>query len=112
MPEITRRYACLQINAPKWYRRADFLEYLQTALRQPRPGLGAATWHRGDRPNEFSDLFLWFSDGDGSDFGLMPDDIWREICEICGAEDFNDGIVWITNLALDAVPNNSEENYA
>jgi len=105
MAEATNRYPCMQINAPQWYRRADFMQYLQTALKKSRPGLGAATWHRGDRPNEFSDLFLWFSDGDGSDFGLMPEDIWTEISRICTETQFNDGILWITNLTL----NNMED---
>ncbi|NLX98611.1 MAG: hypothetical protein GXY83_20830 [Rhodopirellula sp.] len=100
MAEATNRYPCLQINAPEWYRREDFMQYLQTALRQPCPGLGGATWHRGDRPSEFSDLFLWFSDGDGSDRGLMPEDIWKRIEAICDKEEFNDGLLWITNLAL------------
>ncbi|MBN2579380.1 MAG: hypothetical protein JXB10_10345 [Pirellulales bacterium] len=98
MPEVGNRYKCLQINAPQWYRREDFMRYLQQELCRPDPGLGAATWHRGPRASEYSDLFLWFEDGDGSDFGLMPDDIWQELCQICQAADFNGGIVWIKNL--------------
>jgi hypothetical protein len=98
MPKITEHLPCLQINAPEWYQREDFLRYIQQGLNQQHPGLGVATWHRGPQASEFSDLFLWFEDGDGSDFGLMPEDIWQELCRICQEADFNGGIVWITNL--------------
>jgi hypothetical protein len=98
MPEVRRCYKCLQINAPEWYQREDFLQYLQQELRQPCPSMGGATWHRGPRASEFSDLFLWFDDGEGSDSDLVPADIWQELCRICKKARFDAGVVWITNL--------------
>ena len=45
MASITNRYPCLQINAPEWYRRADFRHWLFDG--NGIPVRGVATWHTG-----------------------------------------------------------------
>ena len=50
MATITNRYGCLQINAPEWYRREDFVMYLRG---DAHTGERVATWHRGEKPNDF-----------------------------------------------------------
>jgi hypothetical protein len=87
------RIDCLRINAPEWYARADFMRWLTEDRR--------ATWHiRGNTsPDEYSDVFVTFDHGEGSDYDtLMPDDIWEAITKAahdCGVDDC---IVWISNI--------------
>ena len=84
---------CLRINAPEWYQREDFRAWLN--------GAGRATWHtRGELPSEYSDVFITFDHGEGSDYDvLMPEDIWQEISAAAAANRLEDGLVWISNVA-------------
>lgn len=66
----------LLIDAPEVFKRKDFREWLD----QPS---GVATWKQvGEKPNEYSDVFVLVDsnyEGDASD---MPEDIWRSICDL------------------------------
>jgi hypothetical protein len=87
---------CLRINAPQWYQRQDFLDW----LNQP----STATWHRkGEPPSEYSDVFVTIDGEEGSDAnGVSPDsipeDIWREIVEAARRLGIDYGIVWLSNV--------------
>ena len=97
MASITNRHSCLQIKAPEWYRRPDFLHFLFDG--NGNPARGVATWHRGQTPNDFSDLFLWFDEDDGPENGGLPVELAQELCRLCQGAGFEHGVVWITNLA-------------
>jgi hypothetical protein len=85
----------LKINAPHWFRRNDF----RAVVESPQ----TATWWNGDPIDEWSDIFVTYDNGEGSNYGglhgCIPDDIWDEICRVwknvCGD---TYGLVWITNL--------------
>jgi hypothetical protein len=89
------RRDCLRINAPEWYDRDDFRAWLNAEGAQRR-----ATWHeRGTEPTEYSDVFVTFDSGEGSDYDtLMPDDIWEAITKAADEVGLSDCIVWISNL--------------
>lgn len=89
--------SCLAINAPEWYLRQDFQDFLEGR----RPGqLGPpATWHRpGTAPDEFSDVFVTFDGGEGSDADALPADIWMAIRAAADHYRMTYGVVWIRNL--------------
>ena len=96
MASITNHYPCLQINAPQWYRRKDFLQYLLGG----DGNRGVATWHRGQTPHDYSDLFLWFDELDGPENSNLPEEIGQELYRLCEEAGFQRGIVWVTNLAM------------
>jgi hypothetical protein len=93
MASLTNRYPCLQFNVPEWYRREDFLRYLCGGGRRR-----VATWHRGPRPNDYSDLFLWFDAADGPEHSDLPAEIAHELYRLCEEAGFKHGILWLTNL--------------
>lgn len=92
----------VRINAPDWYKRADWLKWLSTHTPQCHP----ATWYRGGEPDEMSDVFFTYggdSDG-GSDYpGTednpgIPDDIWQEIMSMIPKEE--ECLIWVSNLEI------------
>jgi hypothetical protein len=87
---------CLSINCPEWFARPDFQAWLQNAIATQ----SLATWHKaGDAPNEFSDTFITYDNGDGSDFDEnFPEDIHAELVRICQHRLFQYGILRLTNL--------------
>jgi hypothetical protein len=85
------------INAPDWYERDDFRLFLNSSC--------VATWHtQGEIPHEFSDVFVTYDRGDGSnapeieDPSVLPDDIWEAICQKMTELGVDYAIVWIRNL--------------
>ena len=97
---LVTRIAALSINAPEWFARPDF----QAWLTYPTASLESssrATWHTpGTEPTEFSDTFITFDHGDGSDFDdLFPADIYQQICHICAAQGVSYGVLRLTNEA-------------
>lgn len=87
----------IRVDAPVWYAREDFLEWLDTD--------GTATWHvKGSPPTEYSDVFVTFDQGDGSDSPVstmapaIPEDIWEELCKIVSAAGLDECLLWIRNL--------------
>jgi hypothetical protein len=96
------RTHCLRINAPEWYARPDFMAWLNGERR--------ATWHeRGEGPTEYSDVFITFDAGEGSDYDtLMPEDIWQQIARAATELGVRDCIVWISNVG-EASPTGWEE---
>jgi len=95
---------CLRINAPEWFAREDFYEFLAGRRPgQPREDgspCPPATWHcPGLKANEYSDIFVTYDHGDGSDEEFIPTDIWQEIRRIAGEQGLEYGVVWLTNCA-------------
>ena len=83
----------LRLNAPDWYERKDFLYWLND-LSKP-----TATWHiSGEEPGEYSDVFVTFDHGEGSDADSIPEGIWEEIKKVAAEHCFDEGLVWITNI--------------
>ena len=81
----------IRINVPEWYEREDFQTWLNGNGKQ-------ATWHtKGAKPNEFSDVFMWYDNHEGSDSD-MPESIWEELCKICDSEGFEFGYIHLTNI--------------
>jgi hypothetical protein len=70
----------VRIDAPEWYQREDWMAWLNNRTPMNHP----ATWHvEGEKPNEYSDVFFTFCQGEGSDYGegkpSIPKDIWYKI---------------------------------
>ena len=89
----------LRLNAPDWYKREDFMKWLD--------GPSSATWHRkGSPPGEMSDAFFTHDQREGSDTPCedpnmgLPEDVWEEVCRL--AEDVfgsdSECLVWVSNL--------------
>jgi hypothetical protein len=96
----------LRIDAPEWYRRADFLDFLN-GRRPIQGGKPPATWHTpGAEPDEYSDVFITIDCHDmgceGSDGPPdLPEDIWEEICVAARTQHITYGLVWIANVEWD-----------
>lgn len=96
----------LTINAPDWFRDAEFLRWLNSR-KDP-----LMTWHApGDTPSEYSDIVVFVCptlSGEGSEDGQMPDAQWSQVVEACrshfGPDSGHHIFVRITNLDADAVP--------
>ena len=92
----------VKINAPGWFSDPKFLEWLNA----PR----TATWHTaGEAPDDYSDVFFTFCDGDGSDSPCggderphIPEPIWNYIEYAVNKElgMHNECLVWVTNLEI------------
>lgn len=89
------RMPCLVVTAPEWFTRPDFLAFLNgEGERQRQP---PATWHRpGWQVEDWSDVFVTYDRGDGSDRDDIPDDIWAEICGLADEQDVRYALVCIT----------------
>ena len=73
---ITSKTLGLIVNAPEWFRRDDFLAWLNN------PEHHTATWHQaGEPPHDYSDVFVLVDsayEGVGSE---MPEDVWKAVCD-------------------------------
>lgn len=87
---------CLKLNVPHWFRRGDFMEWLNTRRRSENDPV--ATWHRGGKPNEYSDVFFTFDHDEGSEFNLLPEEYWEEIMRIAKERQVEWAVIWLTNL--------------
>jgi hypothetical protein len=93
----TTKADCLIIKATEWYRRADFIAWLNRAT-DPDITSFPATWHRpGDEIGGMDDVFTYYDDGDGSDCDDMPPDVWEQIHRACRQAGMVYGVVWIQN---------------
>lgn len=100
----------LKINAPGFFTDPDFVAWLQ-GRRKNQEGRKPATWHQGTPekpvpPDDWSDVFITYEDGEGSDSDAVaeagiPTHIWDVICELCKQAKFDEGLIWIKNLAID-----------
>lgn len=86
---------CVRLDAPEFYKDPDFVKW----LNESKKGI-IATWHTGGAPNDFSDIFVTYDGGDGSNSD-MPEHIWDEISLTCRKMDVNYCVVWITNVGSD-----------
>jgi hypothetical protein len=63
-----------------------------------------ATWHNPKhKPNEYSDVFFTYCQGDGSDAPggeapSIPRDIWNDIMAVLKDEPFDECLIWVSNL--------------
>lgn len=97
----------VKINAPEFYKDQAFINFLNYAVNHPHE-CALATWHVGGKPNEYSDLFVTYDNGDGShapvdgreglDSDLIPSHIWKQICAQMEKEGVSHALLWITNL--------------
>lgn len=95
----------VRINAPDWYEREDFMKWLNH--RGEFNWAHPATWHcSGQPPSDYSDVFITFDEGSGSDAPTteddlrpsIPEDIWKMIVAAVKAEKIDECLVWISNL--------------
>jgi hypothetical protein len=85
---------CVRINVPQWYEREDWNNFINR-VNGSRP----ATWHEpGSNPTEFSDVFVVYDGGEGSDADDIPGDIWAEIGSIVKEYGLPYAVVRITNV--------------
>jgi len=94
-------YKVIKLNRPEWYDRDDFIEWLDKGADAGKGEPRIATWHHGGKPDEYSDIFMTWDQGSGSDQGSIwdiPDDIWAEVGEAVKAEGLDFAVIWLTNL--------------
>jgi len=105
-PEKIEIADVIRIDCPEWFERADFRRWLNNP---DKPNL--ATWHTtGKDPDEYSDIFMTYDHGEGSDaygppdpdepapLGDFPDDIWEDICEVCRNNGIDYCVIWLSNV--------------
>lgn len=97
--DIVSTMPLVKINAPAWFRRSDFLLWLNSQ--------NTATWHsKGSEPSDYSDVFFTFCQGDGSDSPGstlrpgIPEDIWTQLTFMIVEQIGWDAevLVWVSNL--------------
>jgi hypothetical protein len=85
------RTAMLEIDLPELFAREDFRKWLNGSAAS-----NVATWHaQGEDPNEYSDLFVTYDGGEGSNSD-MPG--WDLVCQIAREEGFRAGTIRLTNI--------------
>lgn len=81
----------IRVNKPEWYQSAKFVNGLNDPNKIP-----IFTWHKlGEKPNEYSDVVLYYEQGCGS-FDDLPASIAQELYQLC--EDYKECLVWISNV--------------
>ena len=85
-------YSCMKLNFPELYQDEKFMTWLTG-----RHHSAIATWHEGEGANEFSDIFIWYDHGEGSDSD-MPEHCWDALRKVAKEEGFEEGMIWLTNL--------------
>lgn len=80
---------CLKINMPDLFEVEGLLEYVRAYK--------LATWHMSSRGKfgEYSDLFVTYDSGEGSNSD-MPG--WDKISKLMEQEGISYALLWITNL--------------
>ena len=86
----------LNISAPAWFARADFVEWLngKGEFQKGPP----ATWHQGGEPGEYSDVFTTYDHGDGPDSEDLPADIWETISKMAEDNGMEYGLIRISPI--------------
>jgi hypothetical protein len=73
--------SALIINAPEWFTKKDFRDWLNEESNT------LFTWHkRGEKPTEWSDVIVLVDtslNGEGSDSDVMPQAYWSMIVNKC-----------------------------
>jgi hypothetical protein len=89
---------CLKVNMPELFADSDFMDWLNSGKSR------VATWHEiGACPDDYSDVFMTYDHGEGSDAEEMPRHCWEAIVGAVSAAGLENGylVVWITNLPRD-----------
>jgi len=94
---------CLKINVPDLFEDEDFREWLNGLRDHPEHATKIATWHKGGIPTEYSDIFMTYDQGEGSDFGYddqygLPQRAQERLTVACKVANFKSGLLWLTNL--------------
>lgn len=82
MAEILCLDICVEISAPEWFKDPSFIKMLNYNGEEPEKHCRrkAATWHvPGDQPSEYSDVFMVYDGGEGSEREFLSDELWAEI---------------------------------
>ena len=91
-PVDVERYPCLRLDVPELYKDKEFMAWLNSDKNN------IATWHQGGKPNDFSDVFIWYdSEWEGSDSD-MPEHCWEALVKLFEDNNFQGGIAWLVNI--------------
>lgn len=94
------QYPCLRLHVKHWFGRQDFQLWLN-AHTTTQGYRSHATWHQDwpgyGKPGEYSDVLVFWDGGEGSDFEIMPEDIWDEITRICEQRGLGFAVIWLVN---------------
>ena len=84
-----RNQPCLRIDASKLFEDPEFIDWMNS-------NGSLATWHtKGTKPQGYSDIFMTFDHGEGSDHD-MPEHCWAFLCEVCKEAGLEYGLLWLT----------------
>lgn len=87
---------CLELSCPELFEEKAFSSWLNRMS-----GRGLATWHVQGEPGEFSDVFVTYDQGEGSDSPFNPDgmplSVWKVICKECEKHGLQYAVVRLIN---------------
>ena len=85
------RLPCVRINVPELFADPEFADWVRDGQ--------AATWHGHlHAMGEYSDVFVTYDGGSGSDAESMPEHCWEYIKRAVEPTRIAFGVVWLTNL--------------
>lgn len=86
----------LRLNMPELFAREDFQQWLSRGWN-PKSRSPLATWHRGGKPHEYSDVFIPYDHEFTEDISEEVDEILTELwARYAGGAQY--GVLWISNL--------------
>src|SRR5262245_41562469 len=90
---------CYEIAAAELFDDPEFVAWLNR-----RVGKGLATWHCGGEPDEYSDVFVWYDEGEGDESPWsageetgMPEGFWEALDNLCYEHGISFGILRLLN---------------
>ena len=90
MSKRPNRAEAVTLNLPELFEDEKFRAYLND------PATKIATWHdRGTEPGEYSDIFVTYDNGEGSNSD-MPG--WTLVCDLMRENGYDAALVHLTNL--------------
>ena len=99
----------LRLKVPHWFKRQDFIEWLNKYTNPDRWRRRHATWHTGGEPGEYSDIFITYDQGEVDDVDVLPEWAWGEITAVCEASNVGYAVIWLVNEDSDHYDIDDEE---
>jgi len=88
---ITEKGNFIKLNKPEWFKDKTFLNCIED---------DEWTWYSIQKSPEFWDTIFYYEKEQGvSTIKKLPHYIAEELESICKSEHFEEGLIWITNLA-------------
>lgn len=94
-PKVTA-HTMLRVNMPELFENKGFARRLNEYVKGATGGM--ATWHRPGDPTEFSDIFVTYDQGEGSNVEDIPARLWKKLGRMAENQGLTHTLFWITNF--------------